>query len=404
MLVENAPYPRDERVYHEVRALVDAGYQVTVIAPHKSGSRRPIHQVMDGVHIYRFPLLAQGSGFLSYIGEYALSLMAILGLSLFVLVRHGFDVIHVANPPDVLFLVAALLKPLGKRFVFDHHDLSLELYDVREGGKGHPIVRRGLAMMERLSCRTADLVIATNESFRAIEMARDGVPESRSAVVRNGPDIEDFDPAQPPPQLVPPGKKMIAYMGVIAAQDGVDYLLRSLDCLIHELHIDGFQCVVIGDGDAVPALKVLTEQLGLADYVRFTGWVTRRKVPSYLSAADICVAPEPSNALNDRSTIVKVMEYMAVGKPIVAFDLPEHRYSAGAGAIYAKPNEELDFACQIATLLADPVLRNKVGQAGRARAETHLSWAKQAQVLVEAYDRMLAEPEQQTNTAAEPRL
>jgi glycosyltransferase involved in cell wall biosynthesis len=401
MLVENAGYPRDERVYHEARSLVDAGYQVTVIAPRNRGSRSPYHEVMEGVNVYRFPRLAEGNGLLGYISEYSLALAAIFGLSVYVLVRDGFDVIHVANPPDLLFLVAALLKPFGKRFVFDHHDLSLELYDVREGGKGNPLVRRALAGMERLSCQMADLVIATNESYKAIEMARDGVPASRIAVVRNGPDVEDFDSTDPVPGLAEPGKMLIAYMGVIAPQDGVDYLLRSLHCLVHELHVDGFHCVIIGDGDAVPALKALTEQLGLGDRVRFTGWVPRRMVPTYLSAADICVAPEPSNSLNDRSTIVKVMEYMAVGKPIVAFDLPEHRYSAGAGAIYARPNEELDYACKMATLLADPDLRKKLGQAGRARAEAHLVWAKQAEVLVQAYDRLLARPGIRTNAAAE---
>jgi glycosyltransferase involved in cell wall biosynthesis len=303
-------------------------------------------------------------------------------------VRHGFDIIHAANPPDLLVLLAAPFKLLGKRFVFDHHDLSPELYDVREGGKGHPIVHRALVILERLSCRMADLIIATNESYKAIEMARDGVPESRIVVVRNGPDLEDFKLVEPAPGLAQPGKTLIVYMGVIAAQDGVDYLFRSLDCLVNELRLDDFHCVVIGDGDALPALKAMVERLGLSNYVRFTGWVQRADIPSYLSAADICVAPEPSNALNDHSTIVKVMEYMALGKPIVAFDLPEHRYSAGAGAIYAQPNEELDFARQIATLLADAGLRQKVGQAGRARAEASLAWSRQAKALVEAYCRL----------------
>jgi glycosyltransferase involved in cell wall biosynthesis len=390
MLLENSHYPGDTRVYNEARALRDAGYQVSVIAQRKTGSDSPYHQVIDDVQVYRFPLLAEGSGFLSYISEYGLAMAEMFLLSLVVLVRHGFDIIHAANPPDLFFLLVAPFKLLGKRFVFDHHDLSPELYDVREGGKGHPIVRGALLAMERLSCRMADLVIATNESYKAIEMARDGVPESRIVVVRNGPDLDDFKPVEPAPGLAQEGKPLIVYMGVIAVQDGVDYLLRALDCLVHELRLDDFHCVVIGDGTALPALRVMAERLGLSDYVHFTGWVQRADIPSYLSAADICVAPEPSNALNDHSTIVKVMEYMALGKPIVAFDLPEHRYSAGAGAVYAQPNEELDFARQIAALLADAGLRQKIGRAGRARVEANLAWAQQAKALVEAYGRLTA--------------
>ena len=378
MMVENADYPGDARVYNETRALVDAGYRVSVIAQHQKGSDSPHYQVIDGVPVYRFPLLAEGSGFLGYVSEYGLAIAAIFVLTLVVLVRHGFDIIHAANPPDLLSLVAAPFKMVGKRFVFDHHDLSAELYDVREGGKGHSLVRWALLRMERLSGRMADLVVTTNESYKAIEMARDGVPENRIVVVRNGPNLDHLKPVEPAAGLVEPGKTLIVYMGVIAAQDGVDYLLRSLDCLVHDLHADGFQCLVMGDGDAVPGLKAMVEQLDLSDYVRFTGWVQRADIPSYLSAADICVAPEPSNALNDHSTIVKVMEYMALGKPIVAFDLPEHRYSAGAGAVYAKPNEELDFARKIAALLADADLRQRVGRAGRARGgETGLVGASQ---------------------------
>ena len=386
MLLENSHYPGDTRVYNEARALRDAGYQVSVIAQRKTGSDSPYHQVIDDVQVYRFPLLAEGSGFLSYISEYGLAMAEMFLLSLVVLVRHGFDIIHAANPPDLFFLLVAPFKLLGKRFVFDHHDLSPELYDVREGGKGHPIVRGALLAMERLSCRMADLVIATNESYKAIEMARDGVPESRIVVVRNGPDLDDFKPVEPAPGLAQPGKTLIAYMGVIAVQDGVDYLLRALDCLVHELRLDDFHCVVIGDGTALPALKVMAERLGLSDYVHFTGWVQRAEIPSYLSAADICVAPEPSNAYNDRCTMIKMMEYMALAKPIVAFGLPEHRRSADGSAVYAEPNSEFDFARQIASLMNDPVRRQQMGRHGRQRVEEGLAWPHQAAHLLEMYE------------------
>ena len=220
-------------------------------------------------------------------------------------------------------------------------------------------------------------------------MQRGHVPEERITIVRNGPDLNRLRPMEPDPDLRRMGKTVIVYLGVMGFQDGIDYLLRALQHLVYDLGRTDFFCVLVGAGDALPSLKQLTEQLDLAGYVSFTGWVKHPEFVRYLSAADIGVAPEPSNSYNDRSTVVKITDYMALGKPIVAFDLPEHRVTAQDAAVYARPNDELDFARQIAALMDDPQRRQKMGQMGRERVETELAWAYQEKHLLEAYEALI---------------
>jgi glycosyltransferase involved in cell wall biosynthesis len=367
----------------EAATLLGAGYQVSVICPSAPG--QSWHEVIDGVYVYRYPAPPDGNNFLGYLWEYGYSLLATFAISLLVWLRPGFDVIHAANPPDIAVLVAAFYKLFGKRFVYDHHDLAPELYDVRFGGKGQRFVHEALVWFERLSCRLADHVIATNQSYQAIEMQRGFVPEERITVVRNGPDLSRLRPVEPRPGLCQEGKTNIVYVGIIEYQDGVDYLVRALQHLIHDLKRSDFYCIIVGAGGALRTVKSLAQRLGLGDHVFFTGWVEPTEVAGYLCAGDIGVAPEPSNPLNDRSTMIKIMEYMAVGKPIVAFDLPEHRFTARGAALYARPNDELDFAQQLAMLMDDPERRKKMGQIGRERIENELAWSHQAKHLLDAY-------------------
>jgi glycosyltransferase involved in cell wall biosynthesis len=388
MLLENEPYPQDGRVRREATTLAAADHQVSVICPAAKG--QPYRETLKGVRVYRFPAPPSGSGFLSYIWEYGYSMAAIFAISVFVCLRDGFDVVHIHSPPDTFVLIAAFYKLFGKRFMYDHHDLAPELYYVRFERRGNWLVHRALILFERLSCQLADHVIATNESYKRVEMERGRVPEQRITIVRNGPDLDDLCPIDPDPQLRQTGKTIIAYVGVMAPQDGVDYLLRALHHLVSDLYRTDFLCVLVGAGDAVPRLRTLTEELKLNDYVIFTGWVEHTQIARYLSVADICVAPEPSNAYNDRSTAVKVMEYMALAKPIVAFDLPEHRVSAQEAALYAYPNDELDLAQRIASLMDDPVQRHKMGQIGSKRIEAELAWPYQAKQLLMAYETLNA--------------
>lgn len=383
MLLENNPYPQDPRVRREATALVAAGYQVSVICPCAPDHTK--RQVLDGVHVYRYPAPPSAIGFFSYLVEYAYSLIAAFILSLVVLKDRGFDVVHAHNPPDLFVFIAAFYKLFGKRFVYDHHDLSPELFCALFTGMGGRLAYRLLILFERLSCRLADCVIASNQSYKAIEVQRGGVPEARITIVRNGPGLDLLQPVEPKPGLRQDGRTVIGYVGVMGFQDGVDYLLRALKHLANELGRTDFLCVLVGSGDALVSLESLAEQLELDDHVLFTGWVEPDEVPSYLSAADICVTPDPSNPYNDRSTMIKMMEYMALGKPIVAFDLPEHRVSSQEAALYARPNDELDLARKIAVLMDEPERRERMGILGRQRVGAELAWEFQAKKLLEVY-------------------
>jgi len=385
MLVENRPFPQDVRVLPEAQALLAAGYQVSVISP--KGPNQLLRENMGGLHVFRYPAPTPASNFVGYLWEYGFSLLAMFVLSVFVWIRPGFDIIHSANPPDTAVFIALFYKLFGKRFIFDHHDLSPELYNARFGSENHKFIYSALLWLEKLTCRVADHVISTNQSYKELEIQRGHVSEERTTIVRNGPDLSWFKSIVPDPILLGKSKVIIGYAGTIGLQDGVDYLLRALQCLIGLGRTDFF-CVLLGDGDALPKLKLMAEDMGLAKYLMFSGWVDHARVASNLSAVDICVSPEPSNPYNDRSTLIKVMEYMALGKPTVAFDLPETRFTAGEAAIYATPNKEFDFAQKIATLMDDPKKREEMGRIGRERIEKELAWPYQMKRLLAVYSKL----------------
>jgi glycosyltransferase involved in cell wall biosynthesis len=390
MLLENNPYPNDPRVLAEASALADAGYCVTVIAPAARG--QSWHEVVDGVDAYRYPAPPAVSGLVGFLWEYGYAGVATLGLSVFIFLRRGFDIVHAHNPPDLFVFVAAVYKPFGVRFVFDHHDLAPEMYCARFGASSRKAIYRVLVWLERLSCRLADRVIATNESYRLVETQRDRVPRERITIVRNGPDLNHLRQVDPDPALRRTGQTTIGYIGAMGVQDGVDYLLRALKHLVCDLHRTDWFCVLIGDGAAWPRLRVLATELGLDDHVWFTGELSCREFLPYLSAADICVEPAPSNSYNDRCTMIKMMEYMALARPIVAFDLPEHRVTAGAAACYVQPNDELEFARALAHLIDHPERRALMGAFGRRRVESSLAWPHSVPHLLHAYRALFPDP------------
>ncbi len=394
MLLENNPYPQDGRVRREATALVAAGHRVVVICPADTG--QAWREEINEVHVYRYPAPLEANGFLAYVWEYGYSMVAIFIISLLVLLREGFDVVHAHNPPDTFFFVAAFYKLLGKRFVYDHHDLSPEMYYARFGGTGNPLIYRALVWLEKLSCQLADHVIATNESYKRIEMERGRVPEEQITIVRNGPELDRLRPVEPDLYLQSKAKTIIGYVGVMGFQDGVDYFLRALGHLVCDLGRTDFLSVIIGQGDAWASLKKLATELGLDGYVWFTGRVSDSDLIRYLSTADICVDPDPSNPFNDRSTMIKMTEYMALGKPIVAFDLPEHRFTAQDAAQYVTPNDEMEFARALAQLMDDPERRQAMGSFGRQRVETKLAWRYSVPKLLEVYRMMLPEPSGQS--------
>ena len=418
MLLENH-FPEDVRVRQEAYKLVEYGYQVTVLAQlSEKGQARK--ELVNGVTVYRIPLLeifaksAPANSLpgkiyrkllstIGYLAEYAYFTSACFVYSCYILFKEGFDAIHLHNPPNTPFVVGAFFRLLGKKFVFDHHDLAPELYLSRVGRREGGLVYRALMLEEKLCLRSANLVISTNESYQQIAIQRGGKYPENVFVVRNGPDLSRamFQPVPPDPQLQAMGKKILVYLGVMGPQDGVDYLVRALKELRDTLGRNDFYCLIIGKGESVAGLKQLAAELGLNDSLRFTGFVPTADLVRYLSSADICLDPNPSSPLNDVSTWVKVLEYMAFAKPVVSFDLKETRTSAGKAALYVEPNNELAYAKAIAALMDDPAQREAMGRFGRERLEKQLSWAHVSRNLIIAYDRLFGHPERITTPGLE---
>ena len=405
MLVENH-FPQDTRVKNEAILLTESGYHVSVIALREKG--QVMTEVVNGVQVYRLPrlelfkktshgnlsraglLFLKLKSSLGYLFEYCYFTGACLVVSFYVFIRRGFDVIHAHNPPDTLFVVALPFKLLGKKFIFDHHDLCPELYRSRYR-TGEGFFTRLLRVFEWCSLKLADITIATNESYKQVQMERARRDPRTIFIVRNGPDKLRMSPVQPSSRLKAMNKCILCYVGSLNPQDGVDYLLRSLRYLLHDLKRSDFHCVIMGTGDSLQDLRDLAGTLQLNGCVELTGFVSDEDLQSNLAAADICVDPDPSSPLNDVSTWIKIMEYMAYAKPIVSFDLKETRFSAGEAALYVKPNGEAEFAKTIADLMAQPDLRQKMGSYGRWRVEQKLQWTKVGQNLLTAYGALLAE-------------
>jgi glycosyltransferase involved in cell wall biosynthesis len=397
ILVENLPVPFDRRVWMQATSLARAGYQVAVICP--AGSMSPGYERLEDVHIYRYHLTSRG-GLVGHALEYGLALPMTLALTCAVYWRHGFDVIQSANPPDAFFLVAMLFRPFGVRFVFDHHDLVPEMCQTRWTGWRRALLSRLALWAERATYWCADRVIATNESYREVAVRRGGVAPERVAVVRSAPSAAAFRAVAARPELRNGRRFLVAYLGVMGPNDGLDHLLRAIAHIVQRRQRDDVQFTLIGSGDLHDEMVAMSRDLGLDAYVRFTGRVPDDEVIALLSSADVCVAPDPDDALNRVSSMNKIVEYMALGKAIVAFDLHETRTSADQAALYATPNDVVDFGDRILELLAAPDRRQAMGEFGRRRFDTALAWEHQRPVLLELYRDLLGSCRACRTTAA----
>jgi len=394
ILVENLPSPFDRRVWQEATTLRDAGYEVSIICPTGKGYERKF-EVLEGIHIWRYALPFEGSGALGYVLEYGVALSFTFLLSLRVLATRGFDVIHACNPPDLLFLVGGFYKLFGKRFVFDHHDANPELYEAKFGRKG--FLWKAMVWLEKLTFRTADVSIATNESYRRIALERGAMAPERVFVVRSGPSLERMKILPPDERLKHGRKHLVGYVGVMGRQEGIDYLLRAAAHIVRDLGRTDVHFGLVGGGTSLEELRGLALRLGIADYVTFTGRVPDAEMLAMLNTADVCVNPDVANEMNDISTMNKVMEYMALGKPMVQFDLAEGRFSAREASLYARRNNALDLASKIIFLLENPEKRRAMGEFGRRRVLEELEWRHEAPKLLAAYEALRA------RTAPRPR-
>ena len=386
IIVQNLPVPFDRRVWLECQALVSAGYRVAVVCPKGKGD--PSYQVIDGVQLYKYRPYAPGGSKLSFIAEYVYSFLATAWVTLKARRSGRFAVIQACNPPDIFWPIALAFRAIeGTKFVFDHHDLCPELYESRfpEGPK---VPYRGLRALERRTHRAADHVISTNDSYRQIAIQRSGKASSAVTVVRTGPDPERLRRGPADPAQRRDRRYLVAYIGVMGPQDGVDIVVRAADIVVRELGRDDIGFTLIGSGDCFDELVALRDELGLAGVVEFTGRAPDELVSRILSTADVGLSPDPKNPLNDVSTMNKSMEYMAFELPVVAFDLRETRVSTGDAAVYVRPNDIHEYAEAIVRLLDDEDKRARLGKLGRARVEQELAWCHQERAYLGVYDRL----------------
>jgi len=384
IIVENMPVPFDTRVWGEATSLQKNGYEVSVLCPRRKGNALP-HEVLEGVHIFRHPTPHEGNSPLGYVYEYGSALFWEFVYTLWIFFRRGFHVIQGCNPPDDIFLVALPFKLLGVKYIFDHHDACPELYISKYEKQG--LFYKIQVWLEKMTYRCSDVVMATNSSYKDLAVNRGGLAPEDVFVVRNGPNLRTFQAVPPVPALKYGKPYLVGYVGNMSEQEGLDILL---DVALHlknkgrrDIH---FTCV--GGGPGLPLLRQMVVDKDLGDMVNFTGRISFEDLLNILSTADVCVNPDKPCEMNDISTMIKIMEYMALAKPIVQFDLKEGRFSAGEASLYADPNARVqDFADKIVWLIDHPEERKKMGESGRRRVEQQLAWEHSVPHLLAAYER-----------------
>jgi glycosyltransferase involved in cell wall biosynthesis len=387
MLIENCSMPFDNRVWAEATALRDYGFQVSVISPRGSEMDRESYSCVEDIHIYRYTLPTFANKYAAYILEYTIAISMTFLLSFKVLFRHGFDVLHAANPPDIFFLIGLFYRVFGKKFVFDQHDLSPEVFQAKYHG-GMKLLHRLLLFIEWCSYQVAEVVITANASKKQFAIERGHCHPDKVFVVRNGPKLDRIKLVTPEPELKRGRSYLLSYVGEMEVQDGIEYALYALHDLVHKRGRQDLSLVLMGDGGHAPILRALAHELQLDEYVKFTGWTKVENIVRYLTVTDVGLTPDPKNGLNEYSTMVKTLEYMAMGKPVVAFDLAEARFSSQDAALYATPNVVEDFASKIETLLDNEELRLKMGAIGRKRIEEALNWDCDKMYLLLAYKKL----------------
>jgi len=388
IIVENMPVPFDKRVWQEASSLHNNGYDVTVLCPRAKGYEKN-YEAIDGIHIYRHPGYAEGNGLLGYLCEYGCALFWELLYAWWIYLRRGFHVIQGCNPPDDIFLIALPFKLVGIKYIFDHHDVCPELYLAKYGK--HGIFYKAQIWLERLSFRFSDAVMSTNSTYRELAVSRGGVDPEDAFIVRNGPDRGTFK-AVPPNSALKHGKPyLVGYVGNMSVQEGLDVLL---DVALHikKLGRTDIHFTCIGGGPGLAELRKIVQEKSLGDMVNFTGRIPDEALLEILSTADVCVNPDKPCEMNDCSTMIKIMEYMALGKPIVQFDLKEGRFSAKEASLYADARDPVtDFADKILWLIENPDERKRMGEFGRKRVEEELAWDYSVANLLAAYLRVFSQ-------------
>jgi glycosyltransferase involved in cell wall biosynthesis len=384
IIVENLPVPFDGRVWKEAQALHQHGYEVSVLSPRGKGFRR-VHEILEGVHIYRHPMPAEGNTPLGYLVEYSAALFWQTLFTWWIFIARGFHVIQGCNPPDDIFFVALPFRSFGVKYIFDHHDANPELYLAKYGRKD--LFYKAQVWLEKLTYMSSDVVMATNESYGSIAISRGKLDPSDVFVVRNGPDLEKFRLVPEQPRLKYGKRFLVGYVGTISVQEGLDILIEVAAHIREQGRVDvHFTCV--GGGPGLPVLQQMVKDKKLEEMFNFTGRIPDQDLLEVLSTADVCVNPDRPCEMNDISTMIKIAEYMALGKPVVQFDLKEGRFTAGEASLYCDSGDQVnDFANKILWLLERPDVRQRMGEIGRRRVEQQLAWKYSVANLLAAYER-----------------
>jgi glycosyltransferase involved in cell wall biosynthesis len=387
IVVENLPVPFDRRVWQEAQALHRAGWTVSVICPTNADFPKPF-EIIDDIAIYRHPLPPEGRGAVAYFREYSTALLHEFRLLFRVHRERGFSIIQACNPPDLIFLAALPFKLIGKRFIYDQHDVSPELFIVKFGRKG--LLYRALLFFERMSYRTADRVIAANATFKDIAISRGGKTPSQVEVVYGVPDRKRIHRVEPEPGLHGGRKFILGYVGIINEQDGVDHLVRAVAHLVKVIGFRDFRAVIVGSGPALEPLRSLASALEVEDFILFTGYLKGETLLAYLSAFDIGIIPDPLNEANDLMSMNKVFEYCALGIPTACYPLKETKRLLGEAGVYAPSHEPEGLAEACLKLMGDEALRARSAAAAAKLSAESFVWENEARKYVATYERVLS--------------
>lgn len=384
IIVENLPVPFDRRVWQEATTLKENGAEVSVICPRMKGYLKK-YDYLDGIHIYRHSLWQEGSSYLGYLMEYSSALFWEMILSLKIFLKKRFHVIHGCNPPDLIFLIALVFKVFGVKYVFDHHDINPELFLAKFNKKG--LMYKLMVLFERLTFKTANYSIATNNSYREIAVTRGKMKPEKVTVVRSGPDLKRLVISRGNDKYKKGRKYLVGYVGVIGEQEGLDLLLESVKHIVYKRN--DIQFAIVGGGTDLEKIRKLSSDMDLEDYVDFYGRIPDDALIDILNTTDICVNPDKPTEMNNLSTMNKIMEYMALKKPIVQFDLKEGRFSSQKASLYARNNDTRDFADKIEYLIDNEQVRNQMAEYGHNRVISELSWEIEKIKLTRFYHQVL---------------
>jgi glycosyltransferase involved in cell wall biosynthesis len=383
IIVENLPVPFDRRVWQEANTLKDNGAKVSIICPKMKGYTAS-YEELEGIDIYRHTLPFEAKSALGYLMEYSWALSWEFYLSLKIYFKKRFQVIHGCNPPDLIFLIALFFKLFGVKYVFDHHDINPELFIAKYNNKG--LLYKMMLLFEKLTFKVADYSIATNESYKEIALRRGKMPEDRIQVIRSGPMLNRLKLTRPEIQYKKGRKYLVGYVGVIGKQEGLDLLLESVSYIASKRQ--DIQFAIIGGGSDLETLKQLSKSMGLSEFVDFYGRVSDELMVAILNTAEICVNPDKPTEMNNLSTMNKIMEYMALKKPIVQYDLKEGKFSAMEASLYAKCGDVIDFGDKIIQLIDDPILRMRMAEFAYNRVVNELSWDYESIKLTRFYENL----------------